>query len=107
MKVKNSFITNSSSCSFVLIGREITNEIKNIEELKELSKNTNLKIITSDGVIDFCDEFIFENIKKYNYKIFDTYFYRRIYDNGECEHGKTPLNLPNNDYVIIIGTEQC
>ena len=108
MKIKQSFITKSRSCSFVLIGKEI----KTIEELEKLTNKENCKVYNGENFCDLLD-YDSDNEKKYDYiferkyKVFDTIFYERIYYDDPPEECNNILRIPEGDYVIITGTECC
>lgn len=111
MKVRQGFVSNSSSSSFLIIGKEI--EIKDVTYKMVKEKNI---IVAGDYLSDAQDIFKIKTIEEYAFikalnkiSIDDTFKYYNayFYDNDEESEGEIDLSkLPNTGIVKYFYLEQ-
>lgn len=97
MKKKESFVTNSSSCSFVMIAKKVT-----IDEI-DFSKDNISTIDSCEGPSDIND---IETAEKYKDNLWKVYFYQTF---DECsEFSFVNLDLPKEEGLkLISGVQAC
>ena len=97
MKKKESFVTNSSSCSFVMIAKKVT-----IEEI-DFEKDDISTIDGSEGPSKINN---IEEAKEYKDNLWKVYFYQGFDDCSDFSF--VDLDLPNEEGLkLISGVQLC
>jgi len=125
MKIRNGFVSNSSSSSFILIGVKIMNNKNIIKELcqKYFNNETILSYGNPEDLNFDWYELFFENNDKFNFDIIYTdnilYLGEKLFDGDELSDGIIKINdivsctekmkkyFPDDDCGIHYGTYYC
>ena len=101
MKFRISFVTNSSSTSYILIGKEVTKE--RAEEVK--GKNIAVLVDSNEDSASFLDYDEIEDCSRdKDLKIYEYIFFNRFNGYGFRSLDFPKIELLDNDLIIIHGS---